>query len=160
MCGLFSLLQLRWKQHLLALKEAAHWATGGLGWVAVFWILNLHEFEWVSLTEIILSWSLINILIYTLKYHVVQRSCATPHFFILFDSIFATRSQLTVIFLSGDKNMCPGFLKTPWKLCSAPWLIFFNLCSVKFLYLTFFNGMLYFLVNTDLYIQFKLILHN
>lgn len=62
MCGLFSLLQLRWKQHLLALKEAAHWATGGLGWVAVFWILNLHEFEWVSLTEIILSWSLINIL--------------------------------------------------------------------------------------------------
>lgn len=81
---------------------------------------------WVSLTEIILSWSLINILIYTLKYHVVQRSCATPHFFIFFDSIFDTRSQLTVIFLSGDKNMCPGFLKTPWKLCSAPWLIFFT----------------------------------
>lgn len=71
---------------------------------------------------------------------------------LFFDSIFATRSQLTVISLSGDKKYVSRLSEDPLKIM---------LCTLaESLYLTFFNGMLYFLVNTDLYIQFKLMLHN
>lgn len=158
MCGLFSLLQLRWKQHLLALKEAAHWATGGLGWVAVFWILNLHEFEWVSLTEIILSWSLINIL--HIKIPSGAKVLRHASFLYIFWFNFCYKESVNCTFFEWWQKYVSRLSEDPLKIMLCTLADFFYFCSVKSLYLTFFNGMLYFLVNTDLYIQFKLILHN
>lgn len=159
MCGLFSLLQLRWKQLLLALKEAAHWATGGLGWVAVFWILNLHEFEWVSLTAIILCWSLINIL--HIKVPCGVKVLRHASFLYIFRFNFCYKESVNCNLFEWWQKYVSRLSEDPLKimLCTLA-DFFFYLCSVKSLYLTFFNGMLYFLVNTDLYIQFKLILLN
>lgn len=120
---------------------------------------SILEFEWVSLTEIILSWSLINILIYTLKYHVVQRSWATPHFFIFWFN-FCYKESVNCNFFEWWQKYVSRLSEDPLKIMLCTLADFFCLCSVKSLYLTFFNGMLYFLANTDLYIQFKLILHN